>query len=511
MRKAIDGWQAKEKDRYSIENGMPSLVLMERAAQAVVNEVCSIERCRDRRIAAVCSVGNNGADGLAVLRILAEKGYSCTAIVLGDSDRSTEEFNHQLRIAKLWNIPVIYYGSYNGKICFAEYNIIVDALFGIGLSRPIEGDYAELIQQINASGKTVVAVDIPSGVDSTTGAVLGVAVRAEVTVTFGNAKLGQLLYPGKEYCGRLIVSEVGFLPMDEVEGHYAYYFEHGGDVINAIPVRERRTNKGNYGKPLIIAGSEDMTGAAYMSGLAAYRTGAGVVTVLTHSSVDKYLKSILPEAIVRSYDEPELGTAELIKAASIVVLGPGIAVSEMSERLVKHVLKNVSAPLILDADALNIISKDVKAYIGESGIRSTKEPVVVTPHVGEMARLTGCSASEISRDIMHYTLDFAESYNVYCVLKDAVTVIASPAGKLFLSSAGNPGMATAGSGDVLTGIMAAITALKPEGQGSGDEFFDKLSLAVQFHGMTGDAAAAKLGEYSVMARDIIDTIPEMLL
>ena len=513
MKKAIDGWQAKEKDRYSIENGMLSLMLMERAAQATANEVCSLIQKKQihGRIAAVCSVGNNGADGLAVLRILAEKGYSCTAIVIGDTTRATEEFTYQLRLAKLWNIPFIYYGSDNGKICFAEYNIIVDAMFGIGLSRPVEGDYAALIQQINASGKKVVAVDIPSGVDSSTGEVLGVAVQAEVTVTFGNAKLGQLLYPGKEYCGRLVVCEVGFLPMDEVEGHYAYYFENGEDVINSVPMRARRTNKGDYGKPLIIAGSEDMTGAAYMSGLAAYRTGAGVVTVLTHSSVDKYLKSILPEAIVRSYEEPEIGTTELIRAASVVVLGPGIAVSGMSERLVKHVLKNVSTPLILDADALNIISKDVKAYFGEGGIRSTKEPVVVTPHVGEMARLTGCSASEISKDMMHYALDFAESYNVYCVLKDAVTVIASPAGKLFLSSAGNPGMATAGSGDVLTGTMAAVTALKLAGQGSGDEFFDKLCLAVQFHGMTGDATAAKLGEHSIMARDLIDTIPEMLL
>ncbi len=512
MRKAVDGWLAKETDKYSIKNGMPSLVLMERAAQAAADEVCSLMQKKQihGRIAAVCSVGNNGADGLAIMRILTEKGYSCTAIVVGDTARATEEFTHQLELAGMWNIAVIYFDKDNGKNIFAEYNIIVDAMFGIGLSRAVEGNYAALIQQLNASGKTIVAVDIPSGVDSSTGAVLGVAVQADVTVTFGSAKLGQLLYPGKEYCGRLIVREVGFLPMDDVKGHYAYYFENREDVINTIPVRERRTNKGNYGKPLIIAGSKDMTGAAYMSGLAAYRTGAGVVTVLTHSSVDKYLKSILPEAIVRSYDEPETGTAELIRAASAVVLGPGIAVSEISERLVRYVLKNVSAPLILDADALNIISKDVKAYFGEGGIRNTGEPVVVTPHVGEMARLVGCSASEISRDIVHYALEFATGYNVYCVLKDAVTAIASPSGELFLSTAGNAGMATAGSGDVLTGIMAAVSAWKPAKQGRSDELFDKLCLAVQIHGMAGDEAATGLGEHSVMARDIIDAIPTVI-
>lgn len=516
MRQAISAKAAKELDRYSIEMGMPSLVLMERAASAVaqvVKETAKACRKNAPRVLALCSVGNNGADGLAVLRILAEEGYFCAALISGDEKKATKEYLHQRRLTEKYSIPLFFteknfssenFSSEKGsKAFFEEYDIIVDAIFGIGLSREITGNIRELAGLVNRLEKPVIAVDIPSGVDASTGHILGCAIKAETTVTFGYAKLGQLLYPGKEYCGKLIVQNIGFLPMEEKPEQkdgtdFADYF--GEDFFSMIPVRKRRTNKGDYGKPLIIAGSRDMTGAAFLSAMAAYRTGSGVVTVLTHDSIDPYLKSILPEAIVRSYSDETVEEAAggPVRRATVAVLGPGIGVSGVSKRLVRSVLSLSEVPVIVDADALNIISQDMTM------LGTAKAPLIFTPHLGEMARLCKKDKEEIAGALPETAKNFAVSHGVYCVLKDAVTVVASPEGRVFLSTAGNPGMATAGSGDVLTGILAAVCDWK------GMELYHRVCLGVQLHAMSGDRAAKKVGEHSLMARDIIDGIPEVI-
>lgn len=339
---------------------------------------------------------------------------------------------------------------------------------------------------------------------------MGKAVRADYTMTFGYAKIGELLYPGKTYTGRLIVNEIGFLPYDfkkndvGPESHAMYFGD--GELRDVIPVRERRSNKGSYGKPLIIAGSKDMTGAAFMSAMAAYRTGAGVVTVLTHSSADEYLKSVLPEAIVKSYDDnPEEALERAMPAASVIVLGPGMAVGDISKRVVRYVLLNAKVPVIADADALNIISKNTDEWLNNEKYRSFGYPLIITPHVGEMSRLSGYSIPEIASNIPHYALEFAHRYRVYCVLKDAVSAVASENGDLFLTTCGNPGMATAGSGDVLTGVLAAVNAWNDY------DLFKRIAIGVQLHAAAGDKAAERVGEHSLMARDIIDAIPEILL
>lgn len=512
MRRAIDGALAKKIDSYSIENGMPSLVLMERAAMKVAEQVPGLmENKCNGRVLAVCSMGNNGADGLAAARMLAMEGYECNVLLAGNPEHATPEFNVQLKLVRHLDIPIYFFGEDIHDDFFSEYTVIVDALFGIGLSRNIEGMYRRLVELINASGKKIVSVDIPSGINSADGQVMGVAVHADVTVTFGYAKLGHMLYPGKDYTGKLHVEEIGFLPFDFAGGdgvknigESSFYFEDDADFRAYIPKRQRRSNKGNYGKPLIIAGSKDMTGAAFMSGLAAYRTGAGVVTVLTHESAEAYLKSILPEAIVKSYGEnPESILESTLKAASVVALGPGIAVSELSRRVVAYVLANSKVPVIADADALNIISENTDEWLGEKSVRNTEVPLVITPHLGEMGRLSGHTIGELASDIRHYALEFAKRYGVYCVLKDAVSVVAAFDGRSFLTTCGNPGMATAGSGDVLTGILAAVNAWKLD-------FFEGLAVGVQLHAKAGDIAAMRLGEHSVMARDIIDSIPGLL-
>ena len=513
MKRAIDGILAKRIDSYSIENGMPSLVLMERAAMKTAEYTAELMGTGGTACALlVCSMGNNGADGLAAARMLAMDGKECHVLLIGNSEHATPEFNVQLRLVKHLGIPVYFFDEdIHGKF-FDEYTVIVDALFGIGLSRDIEGAYTRVVELINTSGKKVVSVDIPSGINSANGQVMGAAVHADITVTFGYAKLGELLYPGKSFTGELHVENIGFLPFDFAEyvktqgtGVSALYFESSTDFGKYILKRPARSNKGNYGKPLIIAGSKDMTGAAFMSGLAAYRTGAGVVTVLTHESADAYLKSMLPEAIVKSYgEEPEAVLESALKAASVVVIGPGMSVNELSKRVTAYVLSHAEVPVIADADALNIISENTDEWLARKWTGGRAFPLVITPHVGEMSRLTGDSIKAIAADIRHYALEFAKRYGVYCVLKDAVSVVASPDGEVFLSTCGNPGMATAGAGDVLTGILAAVNAWVQ------DSFFDRIAVGVQLHAMAGDAAAGRLGEHSVMARDIIDSIPELL-
>lgn len=512
MKTAIDGKLARRIDRYSIENGMPSMVLMERAALCTAECVKNITKNNDLRknVIAVCSVGNNGADGLAAIRILKADGYNCKALIIGNMELATEEFKAQLGLIHFWEIPVKHWEEDIHADIFDEYNIIVDAVFGIGLSRNVEGEYARLVECINEAYGTVVAVDIPSGINSASGAVMGKAVRADYTVAFGYAKLGELLYPGRTYTGKLVVNEIGFLPYDfetndSEQGSRAVYFGEN-DLHKMIPVRDRHTNKGSYGKPLIIAGSKDMTGAAFMSAMAAYRTGAGVVTVLTHSSADEYLKSVLPEAIVKSYDDnPEMILERTMPAASVIVIGPGMSVGELPKKIVGYVLLHAEVPVIADADALNIISENTDSWLADERRRSFSYPLIITPHVGEMSRLSGYEISEIASNIPHYALEFARRYRVYCVLKDAVSAVASENGELFLTTCGNPGMASAGSGDVLTGVLAAVNAWK------GCDIFGRIALGVQLHAEAGDKAAEKVGEHSLMARDIIDAIPEVLM
>lgn len=507
MKRVIDAQTAKFIDKYSIDNGVPSLVLMERAALSVAEKlyerIAGLVADSDKpiKIAAVCMSGNNGADGIAALRIVKEmliqrglKGsYFINVFELGSEEKATSEYIIQKEIAHKYDIS---FGKYCNEVSFSEYDIIVDAIFGIGLSRDIDESISVVIDKINESGAYVISVDIPSGISATSGKVMKNAVKADETVTFGFVKYGHLLYPGRKYTGVLSCREVGFLPCQADGG---YYFTE--DYKEYLHEREKRTNKGNYGKPLIIAGSKDMTGAAFMSAMAAYRAGSGVVTVLIHCDVDKYLKAVLPEAIVASYNDEnvEVVAEEMVKKASVVVLGPGISTSETSTRLVKAVLRSTNVPLIMDADALNIAGKD-KALL-----KNHNQTLIITPHVKEMERVSGYSIDRIIDDIVGCAKEFAKDNNLYCVIKDAVTVVASPEGRVYVSTTGNPGMATAGSGDVLTGVMAAVSDYRIE------DTFIKTSLAVYLHGMAGDLAAKEKGEYSLMARDIIEALPLCIL
>ncbi len=488
----------KEVDRHTIESiGIPSLVLMERAALAVFEEVKKHVQMTDP-IWVLCGDGNNGADGVAVARMLHLKGYQVSAILAGKKDGGSREYGAQINIAEKVGVDLVEYADFKPGGC----KLFVDALFGAGLNREVLGTYREIMEKvIECRPGFTVAVDIPSGIHSDTGQVMGAAFHANVTVTFGYEKLGIMLYPGKEYCGKVIVADIGFPMKSLAETGTEYFTLEPGDE-ELIPQRPAYSNKGSFGKVLIAAGGRNMSGAAYLSALAAYRTGAGLVKIFTVEENRTILQTGLPEAIITTYDPKEAaaGTEAFQKLlrkqcewASVIVLGPGLGQEAYVKNLVEEVLTNAYVPIILDADGLGAIAAnpELTGYFTEN--------IIVTPHLGEMARLTGSSIEAIKKNLIAAAREYADRFGITCVLKDAVTIGALKDQRTYVNSSGNSAMAKAGSGDVLTGIIAGLLAL-------GLEESDAAALGVWLHGRAGDTVREKYGSYSLLASQLTEEI-----
>lgn len=508
MKFAVDAKTMKKIDEYTIEEvKLPALVLMERAALETVSLMKGFIKETDR-ILVVCGIGNNGGDGIATCRILALQGYHVAICILGERKKATEETRLQLEIASNLGIPI----ENSNKP--GEYNIIVDAIFGIGLTRPVTGEYERVINNINDHKCTVVSIDIPSGISADTGKVMNVAIRADYTITFGYKKIGLLLYPGCEYAGKITVADIGF-PKIALEKASPDTFYYQPNSLELMPKRKSYSNKGSYGKVLVIAGSKGMGGAAYLSAKAAYKTGAGMVKVLTSSSNREILQTALPEALFAAYDKEEddsqLSNDILanIGWASVIVFGPGIGQSKIGEELLKILLSNAKVPIIIDADGLNILAKwlDKRECMDlESRINMLAdilpEETILTPHLMELSRLTCKSIEDISDNIIDTGNQCSYNNKIIFALKDARTIVTQQ-GIKYINLSGNDGMATAGSGDVLTGIIAGLIAqgMKP---------FEGCCMAVYLHGLSGDEAIIKTGKYSLMAGDIIEAIEKVI-
>ena len=528
MRSLVSGSRMKEIDRRTIEDyGIPSIVLMERAALAAAGEAermlaVKAPDSEDKRrfsILAVCGFGNNGADGIAAARILFLRGFAVTILLPDEGGRRTPEFELQLSIVNRLGIPVHSASDFIPGRC----SLIIDALFGVGLSRPLAGGYLELASRINEMGAPVLSVDMPSGISSDTGAVMGAAVRADATVTFGEKKLGQALYPGREFCGRLrivdigLVSNPGLVPNPGLTPDPGAVLDTGGtgkpsafalepsDLLR-IPKRERNSNKGTFGKVLVAAGSEGMAGAAFFSALAAYRCGAGLVKILTEESNRLILQERLPEAVLALYDGTEAKAdparfentvKEQATWADVIVLGPGIGQGETAKVMVETILSESYVPVILDADALNLLAADpkLKEYLTEN--------MILTPHMMEMSRFTGKTIKELKADPVSAAREVSAQYGAACVLKDAATVTAFRDGTVFVNESGTPAMAKGGSGDVLTGVIAGLIAL-------GMEEGEAAAFGVYIHGLAGEAAERRYGVHSVLARELADSLSEVM-
>ncbi len=493
MKRVLTALQMKEIDKYTINTvGIQSVVLMERAALGVCEVIMELYS-RNDRIIVICGSGNNGADGIATARILTQYGYHADAFIVGNNERFTDEMAYQMKIAGKTGVTFV------NRPCIDEYNVVVDALFGIGLSRNIDGKYKDIIEKVNKSHAEVIAVDIPSGVNGNSGEVMGVCIHADVTVTFGALKKGIILFPGSMYCGKVILKDAGFPDSVFATVNGCAGIIESEDIKAFLPERIPQSNKGTYGKLLVIAGSKNMCGAACMCAAAAYKTGVGLVTVFTSEANRTIVQTKVPEAVLKTYEEKS-NFAELLKSeiskADYIVCGPGIGTSGDAAIMVGSVIDSGKKALF-DADAINIISMNEKL------MNKLHKNIIITPHVGEFARLTGDDIESVKKDLCGSCNSFSRRYNVICVLKDARTVTCSPEGDETINIYGNSGMSTAGSGDVLAGIIGGLAC-----QGVTD--YNAAVIGVVVHAMAGDYAAEEKGQYSLMASDIIENICKVM-
>lgn len=485
------GEQMRRADLYTIEEiGVPSMVLMERAALEVVR--CMEEEQLDfRKVLVICGSGNNGGDGYAIARLLHLKGHDVTIFFAGNSQKRSEENAQQAKIAAHYEIPVI------TNLGTEEYSVIIDALFGTGLKREITGHYREILCSVNQMTGEKVAVDLPSGIHDTTGAQMGIAFCADLTVAIAFPKRGLFLQEGNVCAGKILTGDIGISSETFSEGTVTFGYEKQ-DLFLGFPKRKKNSHKGSYGKVLMIAGSKGMSGAAYLSAKAAYAVGAGLVQIYTHEENRVILQQLLPEAIITTYDTFDSEQLEkLIQWADLIGIGCGLGKSDTAERVMQYTLKRALVPCVVDADGINILSKHME------WIEVTNALIVLTPHMKEMSRMLQCSVKELIEQRMERLHAFVERYKVVCVLKDARTLVAKEHRNTYLNLSGNAAMAKAGSGDVLAGVIVGILAQQCEP-------YTSACLGVFLHGLAGDMARDKKGAYSVLASDLVAEISSVL-
>lgn len=505
----ISGKLAADIDKYTInEIGIPSVVLMERAALSVaeVTKKALSDMSDINEIFIFCGKGNNGADGLAAARILYQWGYKIRIFISGNLENVTEEFDIQKSIISKMNIDFKLLTNKEdvNSINFDKCSLVIDGLFGIGLSREISGLYYDLIKKINNQRSSIISIDIASGLDSLNGTVMGISVKADITVTFGYPKSGHILCDGKKYTGRLIVCDIGFCVPDR------YYFDSGNNILNEdifeavtkdeivkLPKREKTSNKGTYKTVNIIGAGENMSGAVVLAGEAAYRCGCGLVKIFASDNNINPVKCLLKEAVICGYDKLEDNYNNVFNSdKDIIVIGPGLSVSEKAEGILEKVL-SINCKKIIDADALNIISRN-KLLLEKLGNNT-----IITPHIKEMSRLIDKDSAYVRQNIIKCAREFSNKYKCTTIIKDATTVIAFPNGRVRINTSGNSGMSKGGSGDVLAGIIAGMIS-------QGMDVDDAACLGVYIHGCAGDIAGKELSEYGMIASDIIKAIPKVL-
>lgn len=487
MKYLLNASQMKAADRHTTEQlHVPSLELMERAAAGCVTYM-EESRIDLTDVCVICGQGNNGGDGFAAARMLTEKGHKVTAVLVGEEEHCTEETKEQMRRLKQAG------GRITAEFEETGHSLVVDALFGVGLSRDIEGKYKELIEAMNRAEGFKLAVDIPSGICADNGCVMGTAFRADATVTFQERKLGLEMYPGRDYAGTVVTVDIG-IDTSEVKKDSETAFTHEDrEYRNLLPERPADSNKGTYGKVLIIAGSKGMSGAAYLNARAAYMAGAGLVQIYTSEDNRVILQTLLPEAIVKTYDfYDEVELLKLLSWADVVSVGSGIGTGDKSRKILRTVMENVEVPCVIDADGLNLIA-DHKRYLE----RLNHEQFIFTPHMKEMSRMTGVEIPELKARRMEILRQFVEEYGITCILKDARTVTMSKGEQPYVNLSGNSSMAKAGSGDVLAGVTAGLLAQRLN-------LTNAARLSTYLHGRAGDLAVRDKGSYSVMASDLIE-------
>ncbi len=571
MRYYLTGKQAQIIDKYTQESlGIPGIILMEKAAEKLADSIESLltEKVKGEKIdvssykiLSIVESGNNGGDAVAAAWMLKERGYDTYIYEIGGISRKTESYITEVDKAKERGVTFLDFREKLEDI--AEFNVVIDGIFGVGLTRDVTGIQREVVEAINActtekeitDRPLVVAVDIPSGISADTGHILGAAVRCDATITFEYIKYGMLINEGREYAGDIICESIGLYVPDtskemasilekEGEGLYISYEYDESEIKNLLPKRRDDSNKGTYGKVLIVAGSKEVYGAVYMAAEAVFRVGAGLVKVVTDIRNRGTLCDKLPEAMMLTYDTDNDLAGDFLSAyrssiewADVILAGPGLGTGNISVQLLKVLSETIKdkQKLVLDADALNIISSDdndikFSSYTSKVGLGN----VIITPHMMEMLRIVRARYDKKTYDFMlsglgyKSDMDFLKDYKkdqaynlsytegIITVLKDARTLVAYKTTldeepgvegyardcELYVNTTGNSGMSKGGSGDVLAGMIAGLVAQKRE-----ERIADTVCMAVNLHGRAGDIAKERIGERSMLARDILDAIP----
>lgn len=500
--------QMQQMDAEAIQRcGISGLDLMERAGEGCTAAI--IDAYADTASTSalvVCGKGNNGGDGYVVARLLRARGWDVSVVILARREEIAGDA--EINLNRLPADITIHFCADQESLgrhlsVPFDHSIIVDALFGTGLKNEVGGLFFQAISLINKASCPVVAVDIPSGVSGSNGKILGNAVRADLTVTFASAKLGHILYPGAGYVGQLRIVDIG-IPSEVIKRAEGFEFVDASAAAQLFRRRDPSAHKGSFGHILIIAGSTGHTGAAALAASGALRSGAGLVSLAIPASLNHILEQKTTEAM--TIPLPDCGRGHLasdaldaissaLQGRDVMALGPGISWQRDTVALVHKLVREVTLPLVIDADGLNALSED-PSLLKEC----TSQAIVLTPHPGEMARLCGVTVAEVESDRVGIAREFAVNHGVFLVLKGARTVIATPDGDIAINGSGNPGMASGGMGDVLTGIVAALL-------GQDYSPFDACRLGVFVHGLAADLSASEKGMVGLIASDVLEQLP----
>ncbi len=493
--------EMRAMDRAALEKfSIPEVILMENAGFAACSVLARETEMRGKKCTVLCGPGNNGGDGLVVARLLHARGAQVQVFLAGQEGKFTGAAQANLAIAKRLPLEIKEVRSAADlKLTLRHSHLLVDALLGTGLSREVTGLYGELIALMNESGRTILSLDIPSGINGDTGEVMGTAIRADYTVTFGLPKIGNILYPGFGHCGRLFVSPISFPPRLYADANLKIQLN---DHL-ALPARPAEAHKGSLGKVLVIAGAANYYGAPYLAAMSFLKAGGGYVYLAAPRSVVPVVAQKASEVVFLPQEETKAGSLALankehllqIAAKSdLVILGPGLSLDGETQQLVKELTTAIAKPLLIDGDGITALIGDLPL------IKKRPAPTLLTPHLGEMARLTGVTPARLGGNRIPLVQETAAALGAILVMKGPHTLIGAPDGRVFINLSGNPGMATAGSGDCLTGAIAAMF-------GQGLPLEEAVRKGVFLHGLAGDLAAAAQGEDGLTASDILAYLP----
>jgi NAD(P)H-hydrate epimerase len=510
--RVLNSAQMREADRRTIDDiGIPSLVLMENAGRQTVAAMEAVHSdLSERQVAVLCGRGNNGGDGFVVARTLAQRGVDVSVFLLGRVADVRGDARTNLEILGRLGITVVEVAdSQAWELHFSEVSdctLIVDAIFGTGLNAPLSGLIETVVADVNASGIPIVAIDLPSGLSADSPEPIGPSIEAGLTVTLAAPKLPLVLPPAEMRAGDIVIADIG-IPgevLESVDGPRVDLLTRGS-MRELITPRTADSHKGDYGRVLIVAGSLGKTGAAHLSAIGALRSGAGLVTIATPASCQRVIAAMAPEYMTEALSETADGLdAEGVDrvlewARDVVAIGPGLGAAASTREFVRQLVDRATMPMVIDADGLNAFAGDPDRLAGREG-----RDVIITPHPGEMGRLVGMSTDEVQSSRLEVARNFAGAHHVYVVLKGHRTLIATPDEKVFINPTGNPGMATGGTGDVLTGMIAAWLAQLLDAEAA-------CKLAVYLHGMAGDLAEADEGEVSMTASDVAGHLGDAML